>query len=373
MNQRERLLAVFNGEAPDAVPWYGDLSYWYDGQERRGTLARRYRGDEGYLRLHEETGVGIYLYAPPLYRTSYASAIDYHETQDGEDRIFEYRTPGRTLVARQRWLAVSCSYAYVEHFVKCFDDLRTMELIFRNTRYEPDYAGFLRTDALWSQCGMAVALAPISVSAVQKLMARWAGVETTIALMAEDTDEFDRLVRSIQQAEDGVFRIMEDGPGALICFGENLSSEITGRNLYRRYLGPCYASRIAGLHRRGKNVMIHIDGTLKGLLPLLSETGFDAAEAVTPAPMGDVEVERLREVAGEDIVIWGGIPGALFSPLFPQKTFEAHVMRVLGAFPCGSRFVLGVADQVPPDAELSRIASVRDLVERYGSLPASAP
>ena len=52
MNERERLLAVLNGKTPDKTPWYGDLSYLYSSMEIRGTLDKKYMGDEGYLKFH---------------------------------------------------------------------------------------------------------------------------------------------------------------------------------------------------------------------------------------------------------------------------------------------------------------------------------
>lgn len=76
-----------------------------------------------------------------------------------------------------------------------------------------------------------------------------------------------------------------------------------------------------------------------------------------------MKVENLREVAGDGIVIWGGLPGALFSPLFSDEQFESHVKMVLDTFIEDKRFVLGVADQVPPDGMVSRVKMVRIMVE----------
>ncbi|MFH0797173.1 MAG: hypothetical protein V2A65_08995 [Candidatus Omnitrophota bacterium] len=61
MNERERVMAVFKGEIPDRTPWYADLSYWYSGQRAMGRLSEKYEGDEGYLKLHQDTGSGFVL------------------------------------------------------------------------------------------------------------------------------------------------------------------------------------------------------------------------------------------------------------------------------------------------------------------------
>jgi hypothetical protein len=46
--------------------------------------------------------------------------------------------------------------------------------------------------------------------------------------------------------------------------------------------------------------------------------------------------------------------------------FDNHVRQVLETLTAEPRFVLGMADQVPPDGQLHWVARVRDLIERYG-------
>jgi hypothetical protein len=64
---------------------------------------------------------------------------------------------------------------------------------------------------------------------------------------------------------------------------------------------------------------------------------------------------------------WGGIPGSYFTDLVSDKAFDAFVIRLLETMTSEPRYVLGVADQVPPRSRWERIARVRPLVEKYGS------
>ncbi len=95
---------------------------------------------------------------------------------------------------------------------------------------------------------------------------------------------------------------------------------------------------------------------------MLSDCGFDVAEAVTPYPLGDVKIKDLRKEAGKDLIIWGGLPGVMFSPLYSEQQFKSHLEELLETFPSGSGFILGVADQVPPDGLISRIKYVREII-----------
>ena len=49
MTYRERLLAVFRGDRPDAMPWFADLSYWRAAHRAIGDLPEEYADDEGYV------------------------------------------------------------------------------------------------------------------------------------------------------------------------------------------------------------------------------------------------------------------------------------------------------------------------------------
>ena len=90
--------------------------------------------------------------------------------------------------------------------------------------------------------------------------------------------------------------------------------------------------------------------------------GFDAVEAITPAPVGDVAVEETRSVSGSDrLILWGGVPGAMFAPPFTWSDMEAHVAGVLEHWGRGP-FVLGVADQVPPNGDIDFCRQIGEMV-----------
>lgn len=357
-------MAVLNNRQPDKIPWYADLSYLYSSLEARGQLEKKYSGDEGYLAFHLDLGAGIYCYTPFLWRTEYSKDISYSENIAGDTRTSIWETPIGKITSRDQYSRTSFCWAYTKHFVETIEDLRVMLYIHENSKHFENYAAYEKFDALWAGHGIACALSPITSSALQKLFSRWAGVENTMSVYLDHTDEFEEILQRIEQSEDAIFKIICDSPAQYVEFPENLSSEITGRNFYLKYNKPYYEKHNRKLHEKGKFTGIHIDGTLKSCLPLLADSGFDVAEAVTPAPVGDVPLEDLRKTAGENIVIWGGLPGALFSPLYSESTFESHLEKTIETAKKDSRFIIGVADQVPPDGLISRVKKVREFVER---------
>lgn len=362
MTEKERLLKILKGEKSDKTPWYADLSYFYNSMEIKGTLKDKYKGDEGYLDFYKDLGAGICFYPPFLWESHLNNDISFSETKDSEQHVCVYNTPKGNIRSVQKYSPDTYSWAYTEHFVKDIDDLRVMLYIFQNTKYTENYKDFTRIEKLWGENGIATGIAPISVAPLQKLLARWAGIEKTIDIYMDDMDEFEEILCMMQDTEDEVFDILCKSPATYIEFAENLSSEITGKTFFEKYNMPYYKKRIEQLHQAGKYVGIHIDGTLNSCLPLLEPCGFDVAEAVTPFPVGDVKIEDLRKVAGDKIVIWGGLPGALFSPSYSDDDFKEHLEKVLDVFRNDTRFVLGVADQVPPDGLEHRIKLVREMI-----------
>lgn len=367
MTERERLLAVLSGEVPDRTPWYGDLSWWHSAHLRRGDLPDRFaRGPEGYLAMHAEAGVGIYLYPPFLWTDTPDTTVEVHTESGGGQTVTTIETPVGTVRSVLKDLPDSGTSAYVEHFVKRAEDLKVFRYVWEHRQIRPNYEAFAECDRLWGPHGLACALAPVCTSPLQTLMTRWAGADTTFALVADCPEELEATLRAVEAADDPVFEIICASGAVFVEFPENLSGELTGRNLMRRYEVPYWRRRIEQLHASGKKVGIHNDGTLRQSLPLLIEAGFDVVEAATPAPAGDMSLTELREATAGKIIVWGGLPGALFSSHYSDADFDDFVRQVLRTFPRDSGFVLGVADQVPPDATFNRICRVRELVDQWG-------
>ena len=111
---------------------------------------------------------------------------------------------------------------------------------------------------------------------------------------------------------------------------------------------------------------VHLDGTVKGLLPKLAAVGFDAIEAVTPVPAGDVPIEEMRKLANNDnVILWGGMPGTMFCEPYTWHNVERHVDRVVRSW-AGQRFILGVADQIPANGDIEICRKISEIVKEIG-------
>jgi hypothetical protein len=147
----------------------------------------------------------------------------------------------------------------------------------------------------------------------------------------------------------------------LVHFPDNLSSDNL-TTFFDAHMAQHYRQRLEFLHAAGVSCAVHLDGTIRGLLPRLAALGFDAIEALTPIPAGDVAVSDIRALAGQDrVILWGGVPGAMFVPPFTWDDVRRHVQSLLSAW-AGTPFILGVGDQVPPDGNLEFVRMIADII-----------
>ncbi|MEM2168175.1 MAG: uroporphyrinogen decarboxylase family protein [Candidatus Bathyarchaeia archaeon] len=368
MNLEERILAVFSGEKPDVMPWFADLTYWYNAKLYWGELPTKYLGERGRIRLYRELGCGSHeeLYNLPgkikYYNVKRVTSVE--EFRDGTV-IYEdsYHTPVGNITTVRKFVPRSVSSAIVKHAVATRQDLKVLQYIYRNQEFKPDFSLQYERLKNWRGIGFVSSLPPRTP--FQRLIVEWAGVMNTLSLMMREREELEETIHVMSEADDPIYEAICESPAPGVYFGENITSEVVSPTIFRRYHMPYYKKRAHQLHNAKKYIYVHIDGMLRGVLPLLGESGVDCAQSVTPAPVGDIPVEKLREVAGPNIILWGGLPGVYFSCQYSEKILRQMAMDVIKHHLEGHKFIMGVADQVPPDGDIKRVKMVTDLVEKY--------
>ncbi|MBI3922755.1 MAG: hypothetical protein HY318_15145, partial [Armatimonadetes bacterium] len=213
--------------------------------------------------------------------------------------------------------------------------------------------------AKWQGLGPMVALPPRSP--LSALFTEWAGVVTTCYLLADHRKEVEKTMQALAESQARALTILESSPAELIEFPDNLSATNQG-GFFDAYLLPHYRPIVERFHAAGKFVGAHLDGTLLGLLNRMPETGMDFIESITPAPVGDVSLGELRSLVPPNFVLIGGIPGASFASPWDWPKLREHVVELIRCHK-GSPFILGTADQVPPDGDIGFAGKIAELLE----------
>jgi hypothetical protein len=363
MTPRERILAILNGQTPDQVPWAGDLDYWASALIAQGTKPAGFKESAEYIDWHRSLGVGFYLQGYFPFRAVYE--LEERNWHEGHKRYRELVTPEGTLRECWQYLPDSFAEAPVEHLLKSEDDLPAMRYLYAHTFWEPEYGfAYQRREQIGDQ---GVLLCYLPKSPFMHLVALEAGISAVTFAATEAPDEFAATLDVMRASFDQAARIAVDCPAEVLMIPENLSAEMIGPRYFEKYMRPYQQKWIHEIAAAGKHSYIHMDGTLRGLLRQEASTGITVIEAMTPDPVGDVPVEEWAELAANPkTILWGGVPGVYFTPKVSDEEFDRHVRHVLDVMRSDPRYVLGVADQVPPDCLEYRVKRVQTLVDRFG-------
>ena len=364
MTPRKRLLTILKGDQPDQVPWFGDLDYWANSLIKRGLKPVDFILSDDYIKWHHDLGVGFYLQGYFPYKQIITNCT-IKEWYEGHKHFKEIITPVGSVRECWEFMPTSFSDAPLEHFMKTEAEIPVMKYIYENTRFEPDYdQAYLRKKQVGDQ---GVVLCYLPKSPFMHLLALEAGVMAVTSAALTASDEFGDLIDTMKKIFDQAARIAVDSPAEVLMIPENLSSEMVGPELFKLYMYDYQKEWTTRIREAGKYSFIHIDGTLAGLLKQEASVGFTVLEALTPYPVGDLKWEELESFAGDSkSILWGGIPGSYFTGCVDDEEFDRHVKYLLEIMRKKPRFVLGVADQVPPDGLERRVKRVSELVSKFG-------
>ena len=371
MTERERVLTLLAGGRPDRVPWFGDLDYWATALIGRGERPAGFKESDAYIDWHRDLGCGFYLQGYFPFR-AVVEGCRITEWREGNARRRRIETPRGALTETWTWLPESFAEAPTEHLVKGAADLPAYRSLFEHTRYEPDYAFAERR--LRQVGGQGVVLCYLPKSPFMQMVALDAGIGAVVEIAADAPDELAETLAAVRAAHDRAAAIAVASPAEVLMIPENLSSEVVGPRFYELHMREYHETWCRRIAAAGKFSCVHLDGTLRGLLRQVASAGFTFVEAMTPAPVGDLAVERWAEWCGETAVntegrltvLWGGLPGVYFTDQVTDAEFDRHTKAVLAAMRSEPRYVLGVADQVPPDGLERRIRRVAELADEFG-------
>ncbi len=365
MTPRQRVLAVLHGKKADRVPWFGDLDYWASSLAASGKKQSDFVRREHYIDWHRELGVGFYLQGYFPFKTIVENC-KCSEWKEGNRRYRRIETPKGILRECWTYIPEAFTEAPTEHLLKSRSDLAAYRYMHENTRYEPDYDFAFERIAQVGDMGILLCYLP--KSPLMQMVALDAGIMAVTMMNFDEPDEFSQTLAVVRKSHDTAAEIALKSPAEALMIPENLSSEVVGPKFFESYMRDYHTRWAHNINTAGKYSFVHLDGTLKGLLRLEAQTGIKVIEAMTPSPVGDLAVSRWSdEVQNDDTVLWGGIPGVYFTSHTPENEFERHVIETLNIMKQQPRYVLGVADQVPPDGIEGRVRRVGELVEKYGA------
>jgi len=304
LSGRDRLTALFAGKPTDRLAW----TTLVDG----ATLSARPEGLRGMSGhdFYRHVGCDIFSLAgwgTPWGFTSPRLVMPGVETvcstDDRGNHVTETRCARGTLTAR-----VSPHGHPIAYPLKDAADVRLYLARWEEASWEEadDREAYAHLAADIGADGVATQF--FGPSVIPWLLENLAGVETFYYLLADEPDLLHALITLMQEKERARFAIAARHPCPLATLVENTSTAYISPAVYARYNMPSQRAFVEAMHREGRTALIHMCGHVRGLLPLIKETGLDGIHTLTPPPLGDCPWELALDVLGDDLIILGCLP-----------------------------------------------------------------
>jgi hypothetical protein len=279
--------------------------------------------------------------------------------ETGEERIIRYETSAGILTAR--WtLGPDSDWWQKEYPVKSKDDLAgVLELAAART-YSVDARVLEGWEAEVGSDGiLAIELPRRPYSDLLHDFLGWS--EGLLFLREPIIGEIiDTLEAKLQRFVRDVAQL----PGQLVLSPDNLDGQFISPKACEQYLSTSYRRTTEALHAHGKRLIVHIGGPIRRLLGPLAQAGVDGFEGVAGAPQSDLSLTQARELVGPRPVLWGGIAQDYLLRTREQVEFRAAVAEAVREAQGDKRIILGVADRVPVQADLTRLRALPELIRQ---------
>lgn len=369
MTHKERMLAAFQRQKLDRIPWAPRLEHWYGAHQKAGTLPEKYRGwdlrsiyrDQG-LEYHGKGGIS--------FRTQVEGVETITRKKDQEIRV-ETITPVGTVSTLSRsspeLSAQGIGALEVEHMIKGPEDYQVVEWIYEHTKITPTYEEYMAHDMACGEDGVAQTNTPWTPAGM--LLGRLIGWKDCYYHIYDHPQQIERLLKAITDFYWEMHRICAESPALIVSHGSHFHSQMTPPPIFKEYFLPYLKEVSAYYHEHGKLLQFHGDADVNGLQDYILEAGYDIAEVLVTAPMAVITLEQLRKAWGDRIIIWGAIPSIILCEPFTDEEFEAYMYNLFKVIAPGDAFILGVADMVMGATKWERFESVLPMVEKYGKYP----
>lgn len=349
-------LDVFRGKPTRRVLWQPRLEQWYEYNKAGGTLPAHMK-DFSLIDVYDYCHASIRYFVAPLKRRFRTVRLRERWLDDVQLELV-YETPLSNLREVIHHDEYRLSPYRSEHRIKTPEDFKLEEYLLGDEDWYWDQAEYERALAMINGRGAPqfyFRRAPIQTLFIQTL-----GFENTIFMMADFPQVIEHYAEAQMAADEQMYRVLCEAPISILNFGENIDANMDPPEIWRKHLVPYYRKRVQQLQAVSKFTHIHVDGSLKPLIQDLSESPFDAIEACTPEPQGDVTLQEIKEAVGDRIFL-DGIPAVLFLPLYSTERIIDFAKQVIELF--YPKLILGISDEMPPDGDIERVRLIGEMLE----------
>ena len=342
MNNKQRMLAVIEGQPVDKIPYVPRLDLWYLANRRAGTLPPKYK-NASLIDIVDDLDIGFHAVVPN-FRDLRSPADDIDRALGiynlwtmpcrtvlenvqrsvqvrGDRTCVEYKTPFGTISTAtlhdENMRKAGITITHIEqHAFKSARDYSALAYIFENITVEPNYDGYREFAEHVADRGLAVAFVSLAGSPMHLIQRELMPLELFFYEMHDHPDQLKILAEKIELYWQRVLEVVNNCPAEVVFVGANYDASVTYPPFFAQHIQPWLKRCAQGLHAQGKYLLTHTDGENKGLLSQYLDSQIDIADSICPAPMTKLTFKQVRDTFRDKITILGGIPSVSLLKFF---------------------------------------------------------
>lgn len=358
-NRRQLMREALSGAAPAVPPVCLRLDLWYRDAAARGSLPEVFAG---FTVAGIEDALGFcrsarWRAAPEIVFP--AGRVE--RAENGAERRTVFHFPGARLERVERLEPGAASAgmrpATVAWPARDEPGCRALLAALEEAAIRSSIDGFEAFDRETGPAGLPVLV--LGSCPAHALMLDWFGYENFFYALAD----YPALVAELVSRLEALYRrdlwgqVMAGG-AEIILHGNHFSDAATPPPVFRRFFLPYFRDFNGRARAAGKKVLWHADAAMGSLLGLVLEAGFAGADCLATAPLARETLADYERAWQGRIACWGGLPGVIFNPEFPEARFREHLAGVARFTAGRAGFIIGISDNLVPGALFGRVEAV---------------
>ena len=264
------------------------------------------------------------------------------------------------------------SLPFVEKYPLCsVDDVEAVAQVFEHLEVIPTPDAYQSFHDRIGDRGVAVPNGPLGATPMHLMLHDLMPMEDFFVCYMEERQALGELAQRMEPFYEAMLGASLQCSAECVFWGANYDHDTTWPPFFEQEILPGLRKVADRCHDAGKLLMTHTDGESRQLMSLFPRCGFDVGESVCTKPMTSCTLKEFRDGYGPNVTVFGGIPCVvLMDQVTDQRDFESHMEALFGELGTGSRLILGVSDNVPPEVNLDRLAQVKKWIEDFGPVKA---
>jgi hypothetical protein len=377
---RDCVQAVLKRRTPARFVYAPNYWQWFNHHRSHKLLEPPVRHCASQLELIRHLGLDVFsrnLYCDPTQRWFGGLAeevwdgleVTTSRHVEGQDVIMdrEFHTRAGTLSERLRYVFAESTLVQEKYLL---DDYASQLRVFaelvrcRRWRFRPERHA--EAQQMAGSDGLVVAgelFSPL------KLLHFAAGPTQSVYMLMDHPEQCREILAQHEAAQLDLVRQMLAAQVPAMMSMDNLDAMFHTPAYVENCSARYYERASALCHQAGATFWIHACGRQKPILPLIASLGVDGLEGVAFPPLGDVQLDEALRLAGDRLIITGGISAVETEQYQTYDDVRRYVWQLLSQLrPYAHRFMLSASCNTSIRTPWRVIEWFRDAWQEFGSL-----